>query len=213
MTALTKTVYSQDVIFILLVLSFLLIALLKGLYWKHARLFFKGVLAQRFANQYLREDNAFTERVGLLTFLLMIINITLIISKFKQLFDLHEIALVLSLVFLFFFLKMLVIKILGSLFKVKDLAKLAVFFSFLFDKTFGFVLFPLVVVLWFFILDMSFFVLFISFVLFCLFLCLKVFWLWKIGTNSFGLSRPYIFLYLCIIEIFPLLLLGKGVFY
>lgn len=213
MAALTKIAYNQDVFFILVLLSFLLIALIKGFYWKHAKLFFMGAFAQRYANQYLREENAFTERVDLLTFLLMAINFTLIIAKFQGIIDLWRVVLVFFLVGLFFLLKLIFIKLLGFLFKVKDLAKLAIFFSLLFDKTLGFILFPLVVISYFFIFNISSTLLVASFVLFMILLILKLFWLWEIGTNLFGLSRVYIFLYLCIVEIFPLLLLGKGVFY
>ena len=92
MTGLAKTIYNQDVFFILLTLSFFLFALIKGFYWKHTKLLFMGVFAQRYANQYLREDNAFTERVNGLTFLLMCINLTLIISKIQGIVDLKGIA-------------------------------------------------------------------------------------------------------------------------
>ena len=213
MLALTNISYNQDAFFILVLLSFLLIALIKGMYWKHAKLFFMGVFAQRYANQYLREENAFTERVNFLTFLLMAINFTLIITKFQAVIDLPTIVSVFFLVLLFFLLKLIFIKLLGFFFKVKDLAKLAIFFSLLFDKTLGFVLFPLVVVIYFFSVDISSTVLMISLGLFIILFMLKLFWLWKIGTNSFGLSQVYIFLYLCTIEIFPLLLLAKGIFY
>ena len=213
MLALTNISYNQDAFFILVLLSFLLIALIKGMYWKHAKLFFMGVFAQRYANQYLREENAFTERVNFLTFLLMAINFTLIITKFQAVIDLWKIVSVFFLVLLFFLLKLILIKLLGFFFKVKDLAKLAIFFSLLFDKTLGFVLFPLVVVIYFFSVDISSTVLMISLGLFIILFMLKLFWLWKIGTNSFGLSQVYIFLYLCTIEIFPLLLLAKGIFY
>ena len=212
MLALTNISYNQDAFFILVLLSFLLIALIKGMYWKHAKLFFMGVFAQRYANQYLREENAFTERVNFLTFLLMAINFTLIITKFQAVIDLPTIVKVFFLVVLFFLLKLILIKLLGFFFKVKDLAKLAIFFSLLFDKTLGFVLFPLVVVIYFFSADISSTVLMISLGLFIILFMLKLFWLWKIGTNSFGLSQVYIFLYLCSIEIFPLLLLVKGIF-
>ena len=213
MPALTKITYNQDTFFILILVSFLLISLIKGVYWKHAKLFFMGVLAQRYANQYLREENAFTERVNLLTFLLMVINFTLIITKLQAIINLGSICLLLSLVGAFFLIKILLIKIFGLLFKVKDLAKLAVFFSLLFDKTLGFLLFPLVLLIYFFSFDISSAILVVSLFLFTTLLILKLFWLWKIGINSFGLSRVYIFLYICILEIFPLLLLGKGVFY
>ena len=212
MLALTNISYNQDAFFILVLLSFLLIALIKGMYWKHAKLFFMGVFAQRYANQYLREENAFTERVNFLTFLLMAINFTLIITKFQAVIDLWKIVSVFFLVVLFFLLKLIIIKILGFFFKVKDLAKLAIFFSLLFDKTLGFVLFPLVVGIYFFSVDISSALLMISLGLFIILFMLKLFWLWKIGTNSFGLSQVYIFLYLCSIEIFPLLLLAKGIF-
>ena len=213
MIALNNIVYNQDVFFILGLVSFLLISLIKGVYWRHAKLFFMGVFAQRYANQYLREENAFTERLNLITFLLMAINFTLIISKIQAVINLSAIGLVFLTVLLFFISKLILIKLLGHLFKVNDLAKLVIFFSFLFDKTLGFVLFPLVIVLFFFIFDISAIILMGSLALFFFFLLLKLFWLWKIGTNSFGLSRIYIFLYLCTLEIFPLLLLGKGVFY
>ena len=212
MLALTNISYNQDAFFILVLLSFLLIALIKGMYWKHAKLFFMGVFAQRYANQYLREENAFTERVNFLTFLLMAINFTLIITKFQAVIDFPTIVSVFFLVLLFFLLKLILIKLLGFFFKVKDLAKLAIFFSLLFDKTLGFVLFPLVVVIYFFSVDISSTVLMISLGLFIILFMLKLFWLWKIGTNSFGLPQVYIFLYLCSIEIFPLLLLVKGIF-
>ena len=212
MLALTNISYNQDAFFILVLLSFLLIALIKGMYWKHAKLFFMGVFAQRYANQYLREENAFTERVNFLTFLLMAINFTLIITKFQAVIDLWKIVSVFLLVLLFFLLKLILIKLLGFFFKVKDLAKLAIFFSLLFDKTLGFVLFPLVVGIYFFSVDISSALLMISLGLFMILFMLKLFWLWKIGTNSFGLSQVYIFLYLCSIEIFPLLLLVKGIF-
>ena len=213
MPVLSKIMYNQDIFFILILASFLLIAIIKGVYWKHAKLFFMGVFAQRYANQYLREENAFTERVNLLSFLLMCINFTLIIAKIQAIIDFEPIIFLFCLVGLFFLLKIIIIKLLGLLFKVKDLTKLAVFFSLLFDKTLGFVLFPLVVVIYFFSFDISSAILIVSLLLFLILLLLKLFWLWKIGINSFGLSRVYIFLYICILEIFPLLLLGKGVFY
>ena len=172
-----------------------------------------GVLAQRYSNQYLREDNAFTERVNILTFLFMVINFTLIISKYKEISDFRNIVLILILVISFFLLKKIIVILLGFLFKLSDLARLTVFFSFLFDKTLGFILFPIAILLYFFSFDISSFLLVVCLFLSAGFLTFKLFSLWKIGVGSFGLSQVYIFLYLCFLEIFPLLILGKGVFY
>ena len=213
MIALIKTIFNQDIIFVLLTISFLLIALLKSFYWKHAKLLFMGIFAQRYANQYLREENAFTERVSFITFLLMSINISLIILKLMPETSVLENFILIVGVMLFFIIKIGLILILGSIFRVKDIAKLGIFFSFLFDRALGFFLFPLVILLSFFAFNITPFVMLIVAIVFIVLLLLKLFWLWKIGTNAFGLSHFYIFLYLCTLEISPLLLLAKGVVY
>jgi len=213
MIALIKTIFNQDIIFVLLTISFLLIAMLKSFYWKHAKLLFMGIFAQRYANQYLREENAFTERVSFITFLLMSINISLIILKLIPKTSVLETFSLIGGVMLFFIIKIGLILLLGSIFRVKDIAKLGIFFSFLFDRTLGFFLFPLIILVYFFAFNITSFVMLIVAIVFIVLLLLKLFWLWKIGTNAFGLSHFYIFLYLCTLEISPLLLLGKGVVY
>ena len=213
MIALTKPFFNQNIIFILLIISFLLIAVLRASYWKYAKLLFMGVFAQRYANQYLREENALTERVNVITFLLMTINFSLILLKLTPQISLFEVVFFIGSVMLFFILKTGAILFFGKIFMVQDVAKLGVFFSFIFDRALGFFLFPLVVILYFFIFDITITVFLIISIVCGILLLLKLFWLWRIGTNSFGFSQFYIFLYLCILEISPLLLLGKGVFY
>jgi len=213
MIALTKPIFNQDIIVVLLTVSFLLIAMLRASYWKHAKLLFMGVFAQRYANQYLREENAFTERVSFITFLLMSINISLIILKLIPETSVLETFSLIGVVMLFFIIKIGLILLLGSIFRLKDIAKLGIFFSFIFDRAFGFFLFPLVILLYFFAFNITPFVMLIVAIVFVILLLLKLFWLWKIGTNAFGLSHSYIFLYLCTLEISPLLFLGKGVVY
>ena len=213
MLALTKTAYNQDIFFVLLLVSFLLISIIKGIYWKHSKLFFLGIFAQRYANQFLREENAFTERVSFFTFFLMLINITLFIAKLLVINDLRSLMGIFFAVFTFYIVKIIVIKSLGALFKVSDLSKLAIFFSFLFDKTFGLILFPILLLFYFLSFDITYAIFITSIFLFVLIFILKLFWLWKIGSNSFGIHRVYIFLYLCILELFPILLLVKRLFY
>ena len=213
MIALTKPFFNQDIIFVLLSISFLLIAVLRASYWKHAKLLFMGVFAQRYANQYLREENAFTERVNFITFLLMTNNFALIGLKFIPQISMLEVAFLIGVVMLFFILKIGAILFFGKIFMLQDVAKLGVFFSFLFDRSLGFLLFPLAVMLYFFSFEITITLFIVISIVCILLLLLKLFWLWKIGTKSFGFSQGYIFLYLCALEISPLLLLGKGVFY
>jgi hypothetical protein len=172
-----------------------------------------GVFAQRYANQYLREANVFTERVNAITFLLMSINFSLILLKFVSKTSLLEVVFLIGSVMLFFILKIGIMLCFGKIFMVQDIAKLGVFFSFLFDRALGVLLFPLGVILYFFTFEITI-TLFIVISIACtLLLFLKLFWLWKIGTNAFGFPKAYIFLYLCGLEISPLLLLWKGIFY
>jgi len=119
MIALIKPLFNQDIIFVLFTISFLLIAVLRASYWKHAKLLFMGVFAQRYANQYLREENAFTERVNFITFLLMTINLSLILLKIFPLTSLSEIVFLIGSVMLFFILKIGVIIFFGKIFMVK----------------------------------------------------------------------------------------------
>ncbi len=172
-----------------------------------------GVFTQSYANQYLREANTFTQRVDLLTFGLLNINFTLIASKLQLATNVFEIALLFVAIALFFLIKTILIKMFGALFKLKDLARIAIFFSLLFDKTLAFILSPLIVLMFFFTFDIVSFILLVLALLFIFQFCLKMFSLWRIGTNSFGLSRPYIFLYLCAFEVIPVLLLVKLLFY
>ena len=213
MIATVKTIFNQDIIFVLLIISFLLIAILVSSYRKHARLLFMGIFAQRYANQYLRQENAFTERVSFITFLLMTINISLIIIKLNPKNTVLEICSLIIVVILFFIFKIGLIHLLGNIFRLKDIAKLGVFFSFLFDRALGVLLFPLLILLYFFAFNITTYIMIISAFVFIALLLLKLFWLWKIGTNSFGFSHFYIFLYLCALEISPLLLLVKRVIY
>ena len=172
-----------------------------------------GVFAQRYANQYLRQENAFTERVNFITFLLMTINFSLILLKSFPQKSLLEVAFLIGSVILFLLLKIAAILFFGKIFMVQDIARLGVFFSLLFDRVLGASLFPLVVILYFFTFEITILLFVIISIVCILLLFLKLFWLWKIGTKSFGFSQFYIFLYLCALEISPLLLLGKGVFY
>ena len=213
MIALTNPIFNQDIIFILLTISFLLIAILKAYYWKHTKLLLMGVFAQRYANQFLREENVFTQRVNFITFLLMIINFSVITLKFIPKVSILEVLVLIALVGIFFFIKIGLMLFLGNIFRMKDMARLGIFFSFLFDRSLGLFLFPFIVALYFFPFEISSILLAVIVAITVILAALKLFWLWKIGTKSFGFPNSYIFLYLCMLEISPLLLLGKGVVY
>ena len=71
----------SDTFFIILTFDLLLIALLKAFYQKFTKQLFLSVFAKRYANQYLKEENVFTERVTFLVTTIMLINISLFLAK------------------------------------------------------------------------------------------------------------------------------------
>ena len=145
----------------------------------------------------------------------MLINISLFLSKAiygENLtpFNFWNVAMILI---VFFLIKTIIIRLLGHLFLIKSLAKLGVYFSFLFDRIMGVILFPIIVFMFFSPINLSHILLTFSLVMIVLFLLIKIFWIWKIGIRGFGLSKYYLFLYLCALEILPLLVFTKAVFY
>ena len=213
MLGLNKISYNQDLFFVLIVISLFLISLIKGVYWKHARLLFMGTFAQRYANQYLREENVFTERVRLFTFILMILNLSLLLFKIFSITKINEAFKIIFLLTGFYLVKIFLISCIGLLFKNYDVAKLTVFFTMLYDKFLGIVLFPIVILIHFFIYDISDYMIGLSFFLFIILIVTKFYYLIKIGSISFGFPKKYIFLYLCMVEISPFILFIKGIFY
>ena len=201
--------FNQDLVFVLLIISFFLIAVLKHTYYKHTILLLKGVFARRYANQFLREDNVFTERVNIITFLLLTINFSIVLINVLNIESLFDVFILFLTIGAFYFLKVRLIILLGKLFLLKELSEIAVFFSFLFERVISIIIYPILVLLSFFYYDITQFFLILIGVIVVSILLIKFFWLWNVGVKSFGVSNFYIFLYLCLFEIFPFLLVIK----
>ena len=204
---------SQNISFIFLSISLGIVGFLYAFHKKYLKNFVLSIFGQRFANQYLRDDNVFKRRVNILFSTLMILNISLFIWSFKlsEHIQLIDLIIILFFVTLYYAVKYTLIWLLGSLLKMKKVSEIALFFTTLFDKVFSMFILPFLLLFHFFIIDIktSSTILIFSFLL--IFFLLKIFWMIKIGIKSFGLSRFYLFLYICILEFFPLLLLYRGI--
>tara|TARA_B100001758_G_scaffold247328_1_gene264775 strand:- start:710 stop:1351 length:642 start_codon:yes stop_codon:yes gene_type:complete len=205
--------FNNDIFYIMLLCSLLLIAVLKSHYWKYTKMLLLGVATQRYANQFLRQENVFTQRVEILTFLLMLINFTIVISKISIVNSFYPIFIILICVMAYYILKYFAFLLLGRIFIVKDIIKVGLFFSLLFDRVLSIIIFPLIVCLCFFAFNVTSIVLDLLLIFFTIMMVFKIFWTLNIGQKIFGVSRFYIFLYLCVLEIFPIVLLAKGIFY
>jgi len=200
-------------VFFLLTLSFLFIGILRAYYWKHTKLLILASFKYRYASQYLRQDNAFTERVNWITFIVLLINFSLLFLYQNSSIYILEFLIVFFSIATYYILKFLVIRFLGTLLYIKEITRLTIFFSYLSDKSLAVIISPIILVLYFLSFDVNLILINIIIVIGLIFLLLKFFWIWRIGTNSFGLPSFYIFLYLCVLELPPFVLITKGFFY
>ena len=213
MNTIFSSLQIQDISFIFLSISFGIAGFLYAFHKKYAKNLVLSAFAQRHANEYLRDDNVFKRRVNILFSTLMILNISLFIWSFKLSEKTGLISLIIIMLFvaLYYVVKYILIWFLGVLFKTKQISEIALFFTTLFDKVFALFAFPLLLIFHFFVLDVKAYSMTLIFSFLLIFFLLKIFWTLKIGIKSFGLSRFYLFLYICILEFFPLLLLYKGI--
>ncbi|MBT5353673.1 MAG: DUF4271 domain-containing protein [Flavobacteriales bacterium] len=203
----------QNISFVFLSISFSIIGFLYAFHKKYAKDFILSAFVQRYANQYLRDENVFKKRVNILFSTLMILNISLFIWSFKLSEKTGLISLIIIMLFvaLYYIVKYILIWFLGVLLKMKQISEIALFFTTLFDKVFALFTFPVLLFFHFFIIDVKGYSTTLIFSFLVIFFLLKIFWTLKIGIKSFGLSRFYLFLYICILEFFPLLLLYRGI--
>ncbi len=213
MEVIYRTSHNHEIAVVFLLISFLLLAILKAFYWKTTKLLVLSVFSKRYTNQYLREDNVFTERVDIITFFILVINFSLWFFSFKNENNFEFFLLILCIIVLYYLLKYLAIYFLGHVFLMKDISRIAIFLSVLFDKVIFLFLTPLIVLLYFFIIPITNFILFISIIYLLAGICIKGIYLYKISNTTFGISPLYIFLYLCILEFSPIFLIVKGLIF
>ena len=205
----------HNIPFFFLTISFLIIGFLYAFYYKYSKELILSAFAQRYANQYLRDDNVFKRRVNNIFSILMVLNIsffiwTINVGVESSLFNLVSVFIF---VIIYYLLKYIIIMFLGILLKMKQISIVALFFTTLFDKVFALFSFPLLLIYYFYFQDVHEYSILIISGLMILFFILKIFWMLKIGIKSFGLSSFYLFLYICILEFFPLTLLCRGILF
>ena len=203
----------QNISFIFLSISFCIIGFIYAFHKKYAKVLVLSAFWQRYASQYLRDDNVFKRRVNILFSILMILNISLFIWSFKlsEQTGLISLTKIILFVVLYYVIKYILIWFLGVLLNMKQISEMALFFTTLFDKVFALFTFPFLLFFHFFVIDVKGYSTTLIFSFLLIFFLLKIFWILKIGIKSFGLSRFYLFLYICILEFFPLLLLYRGI--
>ena len=127
--------HANSIMFVVILFSICFIGFLRAYYWKHTKLILLAPFQYRYASQYLRQDNAFTERVNWLTFFILLINFSLLIDTNPIISGyFNGYIYILLFLLIFYILKFFLLTFLGRLLFIDEITRLTIFYSFLSDK-------------------------------------------------------------------------------
>jgi hypothetical protein len=207
-----------------IVLSFLVVlgvfSVIRVAYYKRAKQYLSAFFNMRMNSQMLREEKSANEQM----YSFMLIASILVISTFLfQLFNYYGISLpslgfmdntfqffkIVVLVILAIFLKILLVKVTGFIFNTGRLASDYIFNRVLFFNFLGLLLFPVCIILQYNQILPTYFV-FMAGGVIAIFTFLFMFQRsFILGNSESGTSSYYLFLYLCTLEILPLIVFIK----
>lgn len=212
----TVNLYQPDWILALLIVCFFLQAWVQFVYRKRFRQLVLAPFSKRFQNQLMRDGNLANERLSLALGIIYFISVALMIYEVNVLLlDGHippllnefsfYLMIMLSL-FLFWIIKVTGIRLLGIVFKTENTTKMYLLNVLVINIITGMVLLPLLVLVIYmksvFLLNVAVIMIILSF----LFLFARGF---LIGLSLTKFSYLFLFVYLCTLEILPLIIFFK----
>lgn len=198
---------------IILLSGFFLIAWVKIFFWRRLQMIFRAVFARNFANQLIREGNLFNERPGLILFIVYLLVMAMLAYQTMHLFNIAYpfrpwlMYLLLAGFFLaLWFLKVFLVNALSKLFNTPEHSLVLLANMFLYNLFIGIILLPLVSILSF---TDSFWILYIGLFIIVFLYFMRLIRSVQTGTNITKFSVFHLILYLCTLEILPLIVLAK----
>ncbi|MCK9218583.1 MAG: DUF4271 domain-containing protein [Bacteroidales bacterium] len=207
--------YPADWITGILIFCFILIAWTQVFYFKRVKQIFQAIFSKRFVNQLVRDGNLFNERVSIAYSMVYVLAFSLflyqcndrIIGFFPA--GLHGFllyAIFTAGVFLFWTGKMFAVQLLGTVFKTRETT-----YNYLLNYlVFCLITGPVILIFLVFIIYLkSHFLLIFCSVLLGFFFAFRVVRGFLIGITLHKFSYLFLFVYLCSLEILPLLFMIK----
>jgi len=196
--------------------AFFLIASVKFLFGKYLSKLTDSIFNSNTANSLFLERNISMIKGSLMMNLLFVVNISLFAINVMDYFDirirqgddLEQFMLVFFMISILYVAKYVLIKGLGYVFKVKNESKEYLFTIFLYNKNLGLFLFPIIIALPFVQVNAVVSLINIGFLMILFFLFLRISRGMKILIRK-HVSIFYMILYLCALEILPLLMIYK----
>ena len=195
--------------FITCVLLLAAIAFLRVHFGRGLWLISQAAFTQRHANQFLRETNNLNVSPYLLPIFVLVLTLFVAHPSWNQ--TSWSILVILNYAFwisFFLGLKYLFIRWIGHLFQQLYLFEEVIFLSFLFEKVAGLLLFPFLILSVYAPLD-SIICLQLGFSLLFFFLILKWTRMLYLGFFKRSFSKTHLFIYICTLEILPLVVIVK----
>lgn len=211
--------YNADWIFIVLCFCIALFAFINTVYKRRVLQLIKAFWASEYSSQLVKSENVLVKQSSVLLSTLFLFSFSLFIYQFAHHFyrnivpykGLEMYFIIMLYLIIFYTSKLLLYQIVAVVFNAREETKEYIFNMILINQTMGLVLLPLIALLNYLPTHNHALLLFIG-----LFF-ITVLFLYRItkGLVAFWFSRlfskSYLFLYLCALEILPLLLIGKFV--
>lgn len=206
----------NDWVVAVILFALFLLASVKFLFNKYLSRLVGSVFNSHTASSLFLDKNINMIKGSLMMNFLFVINISLFVVSIMNQFDYHKEQsnsfkqfVIIFLAFLILYVgKFIVIKGLGYVFKGKNESKEYLFTTFLYNKNLGLFLFPIIIALPFVQVYVVTSLINIGFLLISFFFCLRISRGVKILLRK-HVSIFYMILYLCALEIFPLLMIYK----
>jgi len=212
-----KAKLNEDWFLGILLFVFILLAIIKVFYNKRFRQLLDGFFVSRYASQAVREENVLLQRVSVILFLSFVLTTAAFIYKLseyygwriKALSDLSLYLIIAAIIFLVYVFKLITVKIMGYIFKTEKEVEEYSFNILLFNNVLGLALFPVVLCMAF-VTELPVLVYIqIAAGMFAVVFLYRIVRGFILGAGTAGISKLYLFLYLCTLEFLPLVVIIK----
>ena len=204
---------NDEWVFVFLLFIFMTIALLRVLFRKQMSLMLRGIFNQHYFSQLFKLTiNTNISKYLLIVSCLVVSFISSHPSWGYYDWSIYRIFKIFSILLVFFCLKYLFIQWIGHVFQKSYHFEEVIFISFIYEKVSGIIVFP------FLILSVyspfsPIIILNLSIILYCLLFSIKYLRMIYLGFFKSSFSKTHLFIYLCTLEILPLIVVIKYFFF
>ena len=212
-TAIEKK--SIDWLTVLIFLAASIFILVRYFYYRRFNLFIRAFGSVRLLNQFLREGNLFNERFSIPLFLAYIFSFSLFCYQIIMHYDLNIpfevgnrklLLIIAGSIFSIYILKLFIRLFLGVIFKTREETYEHLINIYIFDTIAALLIFPILIIQTY---NSRQFLFLIGAAIILIVFFYRLIRLTILGMNKSKFSGYYLFLYLCSVEILPVLVFGK----